>query len=248
MSASIKVSILIAIYNSHKVFIRQIRHFKKMRLPDDVEIIFMDDGSNPPLKCNSGLKNFNIYPTQEKRAWTQGLARNQGAKIAKGEFLLFTDVDHILTREAIMAVREFKGDKMVFRRKFGIFDRSGNILSDVATIEKFGVNPKYRRRNYYAGVHGNTYAIRKTVFNALGCYNPAYCESEFHVGGCYMSEERNFNIRWQNRVERKKSASAAGGPDIYVYPIGRFHRTGDENPGGLFHNLKREQVAQPCKT
>jgi len=218
-----------------------------MRLPDDVEIIFMDDGSNPPITYNTWTKNFNIYRIEEKRAWTQGLARNKGAAIAKGEFLLFTDIDHIITREAIEAVRNFRFDKMVFRRKFGIFDRRGNILSDKAKLDVFGVSPKYKRRGYQAGVHGNTYAIRRTVFFELGGYNPKYCENEFHVGGKYMSEERNFNIRWQNRVERKESKPAAGGPDIYVYPIGRFHSLGDENPGGLFHNLSREQVPQPCK-
>jgi glycosyltransferase involved in cell wall biosynthesis len=243
----VKVSIVIAIYNSHKVVIRQIRHFKHMHLPDDVEIIFMDDGSNPPITYRTFTKNFNIYRIEEKRAWTQGLARNIGAKIAKGEFIFFTDIDHIITREAIEAVRNFKEDKMIFRRRFGIFDRRGNILSDVQTLEKFGINPKYRRREYQGGIHGNTYAIRRTVFFELGGYNPKYCENEFHVGGNYMSEERNFNIRWINRVERKESKPESSGPDIYFYPLGRFHATGDENPGGLFHNLSRVQVKQPLK-
>jgi hypothetical protein len=70
------------------------------RLPEDVEIIFMDDGSKPPLSCNGvDLKNFCIYPTNDFRPWTQPIARNTGAKIAKGEYLLCTDIDFIISRD-----------------------------------------------------------------------------------------------------------------------------------------------------
>jgi len=44
-----KVSVIIAVLNSHEVVRRQIEHFKKMELSSDVEIILVDDGSNPPL-------------------------------------------------------------------------------------------------------------------------------------------------------------------------------------------------------
>ena len=236
-----RVSIIIAIYNSHKIVVRQMRHFKKMDLPKDVEIIFVDDGSNPPLNYNNGMRNFQIIPTKEKRAWTQGLARNLGADHATGRFLLFTDIDHILTKEAIEAVHSFTGDKMVFRRKFGIFDRHGNILSDKFTLEAFGANPKYRRRKFYAGVHGNTYAVLRTTFYEMKGFDSKYCEEEFHVGGAWMSEERHLNRCYNSRVAKGQSPPAAGGPDIYVYPIGKFHKDGVGNPGGLFHDLSRVQ-------
>ncbi len=83
-----KVSVVIAVLNSHQVVVRQIRHFKRMRLPKDVEIILVDDGSNPPLNYETcGLRNLRILYTNDKRPWTQGLARNMGAKVAKGEYL-----------------------------------------------------------------------------------------------------------------------------------------------------------------
>jgi len=243
-----KISIVIAVLNSHKVVVRQIRHFKKMRLPRDVEIIFVDDGSDPPLNYqNCGLRNFKVLFTNDKRPWTQGLARNMGAKEAKGEFIFFTDIDHILTREAIEAARNFRGDKMVFKRRFGIFDRRGNIISDRKTMLAFGVDPV--RRNL--GIHGNTYAIRKTIFDSMGGYDRKYCndvpEGGFHRGGSSMSEERHFNIRWYRLEKKQKVIQQVVGPYIFHYPTSKFRIDWNNNPFNLFHNLTLEQPEVPKK-
>lgn len=235
------ISIVIAVLNSHKVLARQIRHFKKIDLRDDIEIIIMDDGSNPPLKVNSGGRNIKVYQTNDKRPWTQGLARNKGAKIAQGKYLFFTDIDHIITKEAIDVVRNFNGDRMIFPRYFGIFDRYGNILTDEKTLVDFGLKNKYVRRGLSGGHHGNTYAIKKTIFEELNGYDRKYCDSGFHVGKKFMSEERDFNRRFSRKYRD------TNGPKIYVYPIGKFQVNGDENPRNLFHNLSREQVPQPMK-
>lgn len=47
---NIKLSIIIPVLNSHEIVRRQIEHFRKMNLPDDVELIIVDDGSDPPLE------------------------------------------------------------------------------------------------------------------------------------------------------------------------------------------------------
>src|SRR3990167_5020847 len=101
-----KVSIIIPIFNSHGAVARQVKYFSKMNLPDDVEFIFVDDGSDPPLHITDyELKNLRIHHTNDKRPWTQGLARNAGAKLATGKYFLMTDIDHIISREAIEDVR-----------------------------------------------------------------------------------------------------------------------------------------------
>lgn len=252
-----KISIVIAVLNSHKVVVRQIRHFKRMGLSRDVEIIFVDDGSNPPLDYQTcGLRNFTVLFTNDKRPWTQGLARNMGAAKATGEFLFFTDIDHIITREAIDEVMGFTGDKMVFYRYFGILDKKGNVISDKKSILEFGLDPaRLRGRRgvtndgaISAGTHTNTYAIRKTIFDKIGGYERRYCESGFHVGGRYQSEESKFN----SRFKRLYLAGQAIGPTvgksrIYHYPVSKFRKDNDNNPFGLFHKLSLEQVRQPMK-
>ena len=245
-----KLSVVIAILDSHQVVKRQIRHFRAMNLSDDVEFIFVDDGSNPPLDYTHMMKNLTFYYTNDKRPWTQGLARNLGASKAKGEYLLFTDIDHIITREAIDDVLKFDGDKMVFPRFFGILDRQGNIISDTKSMLEFGLDParvKGRRGIMCGGFHGNTYAIRKTIFDAIGGYDPRYCERMFHMGGRYSSEESKFNHKYSNLGRKGKVKGEVVGSGIYCYPVSKFRTDKDNNPLGLFHGLSLEQVKQPMK-
>jgi len=250
-----KVSLVIAVFESYKVVARQLRHFKRITYYPDVEYILVDDGSDPPLHHeNCGLQNLKILFTNDKRPWTQGLARNMGAREAKGEFLLFTDIDHIIPGSVIEAVRNFDGDKMVFERKFGILDVRGHIVSDLQSMLAFGLNPirVKGRRGFSAGVHGNTYAIRKSIFEQMGGYNPVYCNDlpgggGFHQGGKTMSEERNFNNKWDRLERRGKVKPHVMGPNIYFYPTGKWRTDGNNNPFGLFHSLSLEQVPQPLK-
>jgi len=113
-----KLSIIISVLNSHEIVRRQLLHFKKMDLPEDIEIIFIDDGSNPPLTHDGSLKNFTMYATNDKRPWTVELARNLGARVADGEYLLMTDIDYIIPRDAIEAVYTLKEDKGRFHRQY----------------------------------------------------------------------------------------------------------------------------------
>ncbi|MBI2634988.1 MAG: glycosyltransferase family 2 protein [Parcubacteria group bacterium] len=243
-----KISIIIAIYNSHGAVARQVKHFKAMNLPDDIEFIFMDDGSNPPHKIEDyELSNLRIHYTNDKRPWTQGLARNAGAKLAKGEYLFFTDIDHIISKEAIEAVYEFTGDKMVFPRHFGVLLEDGVLSQEPSVLEEYGMDMGRLKteRGLYASVHGNTYAIKKTTFERIGGYSARYCTYGHHApsrGG----EDGHFNHLW-NRYAKANGIQSIWGPKIYIFPIGQYHVRGDLNPKGLFHNLSHDQAPQPLK-
>src|SRR3989304_3527805 len=112
---NIRVSVVISIYNSHKALARQTKYLSGLNLPDDIEFIFVDDYSNPPHNIQEHpLRNLRIFATTNKLAWTQGLGRNLGASYALGEYLFFTDIDHILSLEALLVSRHFADDKMTF--------------------------------------------------------------------------------------------------------------------------------------
>jgi len=242
-----KISIIINILNSHEIVRRQIEHFRKMNLPNEIEIIFVDDGSNPPLQYpDAPLKNFTILYTNDKRPWTQGLARNMGAKSAVGEYLMFTDIDHFYTRESINAVLSFCGDKMVFPRYYGILDENGNIVDDIDRLIEFGLDPNRLkgRRGIRAGVHGNSYAMKREVFFALGGYKERWCNGMMHQGK-RRGEDSHFNWRYSKAVISGVYAPQSEGPKMYVFPIGKFTVNNDLNPQGLFHNLSHEPVPQP---
>jgi hypothetical protein len=213
-----------------------------MPLPDDCEFILMDDGSEPEIERPDWvLPNMTIVPTHDKRLWTQGLARMKGAELAKGEYLFFTDIDHIISKEALDAARNFKEDRMLFPRFFGIFSNSGDIINDDQSMLDFGLSRnRYRRRRLSGGVHMNTFVIRKAVWFEIGQYSLCRASSQVHT----MGEDREFNKRWSRAVRKGKYISHSIGPKIYVYPVGRFRDDGNVNPYGLFHNQPRNDLGQ----
>ena len=244
-----KISVVIPIYNSHEIVLRQVKYFEKMNLPEDIEFIFVDDGSNPPLDNDDyDLCNLTVYFTNDKRPWTQGLARNFGAQRAKGEYIFFTDIDHIISYEALMDAYNFTGDKMIFPRFFAVLLEDGTLTQDIPTLIEYGLDPKRYNsgRGLYASYHGNTYSIKKTTFDLLGGYNPDKCLYGHHApsrGG----EDGAFNQTW-NRWAKKENISPAVGSKMYMFPIGRYHSEGNLNPKGLFHGLSQELIPQPMKS
>ncbi len=222
-----KASIVIAVLNSHEILRRQLLHFGKMNLPDDIEIIIIDDGSEPPLE--GSLKNLTIHATNDKRPWTQPVARNIGARMAKGEYLICTDIDHILSSKLIDTVVSSDCDVIRFKREAGVLDENGDFTQDREVLLAYGYEP---HRGLRMSAHGNSYAIKKELFH--------------HLGG---SQQRT---RYPNRDEQKikrglhklrnqvQMLTGDSRPTIYMIPNGRFCGDKDYNPFGLFHNLTRK--------
>lgn len=222
-----KLSVVISVYQSHEIVRRQLLHFKKLNLP--IEVIIVDDNSNPPIEGAT-------IRTNNEMAWTQGLGRNAGAKIAKGEYIFFTDIDHILSEEALKDALNFTGNKMIFRRRIAVLDSEGNIRQDHKTLRAWG----YVGRDLDASVHGNTFVIKKSIFDELGGYDRGIVGYHpKHKGG----DDVYFNAKW-NRAYR--GVKPVVGHDIYVFPLGRFNEFGDLNVFGMFHDLSQE-IQEPFK-
>jgi len=243
-----KLSIVIAMYNSHRALQRQVRHFASMSLPDNIEFVFVDDGSNPPhLLKDHPLKNLKIVHTNDKRPWTQGIARNIGSEVAQGEYLMMTDIDHILSKEAIMDAYNFTGDMMIFPRYFGVLLRDGTLSTTHEVLIDYGLDPARlkTRRGTYASYHGNTFAMKKSTFNLLGRYDPRHCLYGHHAAGG-RGEDSVLNRRW-NHYAAEKGIKVAVGSKIFIFPIGRYHINGELNPHHLFHSLSQDLTPQPLK-
>jgi len=242
-----KLSIIINFYQSNGVMQRQVKHFAKMNLSDEVEFIFVDDGTAPTFKPETELKNLRVIQTGDKRAWTQGLARNRGAKEAKGMYLLMTDADHILSKEAIDRCLNFVGDKMIFPRYLAILDEDGNLKQDEETLTDYGADTSRfgSKRGLYASYHGNTFCIKRYTFELLGGYPEKACVNGFHAES-RKGEDSYLNTKW-NHYARDNKINLVVGPKIYIFPIGRYNVNYDLNPKGLFHNLSYEAKPQPNK-
>lgn len=226
---NIKVSIVIPVFNSHGAVKRQLKYFYGLDLPNDVEIILMDDGSDPPLKPMApNYRNINIYPTGDFRPWTQTAAKNLGVKIAEGEYVFITDIDHILTPEAIEAVRHFDGDKMVFPRQWGIIKNNGRLSQEKEDLIAYGLREiDYIRRGVNHYIHTNTYAMKKSMFIQIGGYPPIFAEMQKHD----IYDDNYLYGRYRREVKAGKAQPAVMGPPIFTFPAAV------KDPKGLFHKL-----------
>jgi len=206
-----------------------------MNLPDDVEIIIMDDGSDPPIEVESDV--VTVHQTNETRPWTSSIARNRGAKIAKGRNLIMIDLDYIVPKEVIMEVRDFTGQKMHFKRAFGVLDEDGNFTQDRDALLDYGLLPaRYKRRGAGLPPHPNVYAMNRDIFFELGGYNESLVLRRQYPQG----EDNLWKHVWQNWVKDGKGEADPHSPMIYMFPCGQFCGDVDYNPHDLFHSLTRK--------
>lgn len=243
---NIVVSIIIPVLNSHEVVRRQILHFEKMNLPDDVEFILVDDGSVPAVQVNTTLP-LRILRTNDFRAWTWPLARNAGAKAAKGEYFIMADLDHIITKEIIEKVRSFKGDFMRFNREFAVIDEEGNLTQDKEMLIKYGMSPeRLAESGVRLNTHRNQFAIHRDLYWKMGGFR------EDRIGKPYpQREDGDFSKKWDKLYEKGevRDFDDLVGFDqratMYMFPNGKYCGDVDYNPFNLFHSLTRKTRANP---
>ena len=204
-----------------------------MDLPDNVEMIFMDDGSDPPLTGATG--RMKIYPTNDKRPWSEHVARNAGAKIAQGEYLFMIDADYIIPKETIETVLNFTGDKMNFKRRFATLNEHGEIDISKKTLKSWGLTGSWLRR-HYAPRHRSQYVMSKVAFNRIGGYKENLAGKAYPQGG---GAGQRFYRKWQRAEADGKFKTSEEAPEIFMYPIGKYCGSTNHNPFNLFHNLKR---------
>lgn len=195
-----KCSVIIAVLDSHEMFRRQILLLNQI-LPNDFEVIVIDDGSEIPLIYNDSLKfPFQLLYTNDRRPWTQHKARNIGAAHATGEYFLMTDIDHILSPQALQDVERFQGDMLKFSRQVGHLDEQGRIC-------EIGVAKRPAP---------NIFAIKREVFALLGGYEETY--------GVY-GMDRGIRQRYQRLVTAGRVKQYEVGETIYVITEAKwFHK------------------------
>lgn len=229
-----KLSIVIPVLNSHEVVRRQLLHFNRMKLPSDTELIIMDDGSSPPLEESAFAVydgRLTIHETNDTRPWTWALARNAGARLARGEYLLMFDVDHIVPKDAIDFIRGFDGLKVQFQREFGVLDQEGVLTQDRSVLEEYGLP---REKGLRLGPLPNNFAMKRSLFWQLGGYRTDLVDKPYPQG-----EDRAFRSVWRT-FDPDGSKVCTHRPTIYMFPNGKYVGDVDADPKGLFHGLSRK--------
>jgi glycosyltransferase involved in cell wall biosynthesis len=220
-----QLSVVIPVLESYEICRRQVLHWERL-IPSDWEILVVDDGSDPPLTLSTSTKlRLSVIYTRDRRRWTQPLARNLGARVAAGEYLWLTDIDHILSAKAVATAAIFAGDRLLFQRRHGVLDESGVLQTDSESLARFAARKVGEKPDF--PVHQNTFVIRRDVFlEKLGGYDEA-----FGARGEYGGDDVDFNSRYAELVKTGQLRPDAMGPPIYVFP--------EPAESTLFHRLAR---------
>ena len=98
------ISIIIHVYNNQEVLDLQTNTWQEWSSIEGLELIFIDDGSNPKLdtsKVPNWVRKFRVI---EDIPWNQPGAKNLASHVSTGEWLFFLDADQLLQREQIITL------------------------------------------------------------------------------------------------------------------------------------------------
>lgn len=98
---SIIVSIVVPTYNRHNQITQTVSALREQNLSkDSYEIIVVDDGSTPPVEISFD-DIFPAFQVLRVEGIERSAARNAGAKIAKGEVIIFIDDDMMVSQDFV---------------------------------------------------------------------------------------------------------------------------------------------------
>lgn len=139
------LSVVIPFYNTKSAFFEKCIARLESVSDEDIEVIVVDDGSDEKsktyLETRIARSDLDIRLISKQNGG-QNTARSTGAKVAKGEYLLFHDsddyVDASCLKEIIAYLKANKPDILTFN--YDYVDLFGNVLSLVSSWDK-GFSP-----------------------------------------------------------------------------------------------------------
>ena len=168
LSENPKISVIIPIYNKERFILRILRSIQNQSFKD-IEIIFCDDFSN-----DNSTKLIEKFQKEDgriilmKHDINKGtlINRNDGANIAKGEYLLFIDgddllVNNILERTYLIAKRK-DIDIIQYQHYIGDFYNTF-YCSDIKRTDKIIYQPELSSLMYYENG-----TLHQSEFNVWG--------------------------------------------------------------------------------
>jgi len=234
----VNISIVIPVLNSHEVLRRHLTYLERtLNKTDDIEIIIVDDGSSPALNPDFGTLNGQVLYTKDTRPWTWALARNKGARIAKGKWIVMYDIDHFPAREIFDILKTYDGDKVIFHREFGILDKRGEKVQDLDVLVEYGFPiARYKSRGLSITALPNNFAMKRKVFWDIGGYREDVFMRSYPQG-----EDRFFKKSWLVWQRANNGICSDARPKIYMFPNGYLvNGDVDSDPKNLFHTLTRK--------
>jgi len=197
------------------------------------EVVVVDDGSREPLEpqVRDALDGLDVrFVRQENRG--PAAARNAGARVARGEFLAFTDDDcrpeplwlSALSDTLSKAPDALVGGYVPNALRTNVFAQTSQDLVDYLN-EYFGA--EHGSAQFFTS---NNLACRRERFLALGGFDESFPLA--------AGEDREFGMRWRDRGGPLLFAPAAVVSHAHDLSLARFWRQ-HANYGRGAHHLHR---------
>lgn len=205
------VSVIIPCYNDY-LYIQEALDSINNQDYENIEIIIIDDGSDQITKdvlVKIVQENLQIIYQENKGT---SVARNNGIKKAKGEFILTLDADDYFESTFIS-----KGMQLLVQNSnLGLISCWFKIFNNKGVLENF--KPKGGDMNtliFYNGTSGGSALFRKKCWSDIDGYDEmmrsGFEDWEFNISiakagwGIYIIEEELFNYREKENSRNKKA-------------------------------------------
>lgn len=170
-----KFTLIVPYYRNVAMLVRQIEEWRKYPKTEDLQVILVDDASPeeaaPLLRAAaSSVPYLRAFRITKDIPWNRAAARNFGAIYANTDWILQTDIDHILPVESAEALLEFTPEPGTWYRftryRVGKADFTRN-KDDLDRDIDFGkIKP-----------HMDSYLCERELYMRLGGYDEDYSGS-----------------------------------------------------------------------
>lgn len=171
-----RLSIAFPYYDNPEMLNFQISYLESFPrdIQEHIEVVLVDDGSpiNPALESlhRRQLQNLRLFRIEVDKPWNQDAARNIAAFEAKGEYLLLTDIDHVVPLATVQALLDVDDLDSVFTlsRKAHFSDKviPPHVNSYFLSRKKYWSIGGYDED--FWGTYGSDKLFRKKVMRAGG--------------------------------------------------------------------------------
>lgn len=201
MNSFPSVTLIIPVYNGMSTLPECLDSLEKQDYPGEVEYIIVDDGSSDGSGEYCISRGFRVMRQQNQGP---GVARNIGAKVASGEYLVFTDADCVLNPDFITElVRPLMGTDIIGSQ--GVFySNQSNIVARFIQHEVSERMERERKVDYIDWVATYAACYRKDVFLENGGFIDTYSSEDVELSfrlsekGCRMVMAPKAQCRHRN--------------------------------------------------
>jgi glycosyltransferase involved in cell wall biosynthesis len=163
----VKFSVVIPTYNEARYIGRTLLALKNQTLKD-FEVIVKDGQSRDETVKIAKTYANKVVSIEDSSA---GDARNQGARFAEGEILVFMDADSLLPPGTLARFNELMNEERLMGLSCRKVPLSNSIL-DRVLYEFVNFSTFISALMNLGGAHGNCMLIRRNVFERIGGFNP----------------------------------------------------------------------------